>query len=120
MNDDLITTTYNNIVKPSLAPIFEYFQSKDVRIVYPGIKFAKIFPNFQPKFEQFLTLFKASETNFDTLIPHPVLTCYHLQFVVLYRTFIEPQELLDIAKFSSYVLLHNNKTLRQMTLKSLF
>jgi hypothetical protein len=33
MDEDLVLTTYDNIVKPSLAPIFEFFQNKKVSLI---------------------------------------------------------------------------------------
>lgn len=46
MNDDLVTTTYDNIVKPSLAPIFEHFQQEGVSFHLQGFPYSYFFSKF--------------------------------------------------------------------------
>lgn len=48
------------------------------------------------------------------------MTCYYLQFIVIFRAFLEPSEMLDILKYTSYLLRHKHPSLVKMTLKTLF
>ena len=47
------------------------------------------------------------------------MICYYLQFIVVYRSFIEPSELFDILKYSSHLLKYRHPTLVKMILRVL-
>lgn len=52
----------------------------------------------------------------DPRVASPIVLCYHLKFVSLFRNFIPPQELLDIANYCSDLLKNNSLPLQKMAL----
>jgi len=89
MHKELITETYVNLVKKRLGPIFEAIDKKQ----------------------------NLSQLN-DTIF-NPLLVSYHLKFIILFRNFLNPSELLDISSFCSAFLSMNCPSLQKLTLRLL-
>jgi len=50
---------------------------------------------------------------------NPVLFCYHLKFISNFRAFIDPAELIEIAKYASCLLQYPSEALQKTTLATL-